>query len=117
MMHALSTFANQDAVPVSEACHEGLKLGLLFGLLAFQGPQQALASSDYASGMQSIPFIGASIGNLGDISTGFVSVRKSPCSCLCWHFNCCNTYIIIDAPSLMILSQYYNLHYPTSLIG
>lgn len=67
-----STFGNQDAVPGSEAYHEVLKLGLLFGLFTFQGPQHAMASSDFASGILSIPFI----GDLGDISTGFASVRK-----------------------------------------
>ena len=49
-----------------------LKFMVLFGLLTFQGSQPAVALSDIASGLQSIPYV----GDLGDISTGFASVRK-----------------------------------------
>lgn len=49
-----------------------LKFSTLFGFLALQGSEPAIASSDIASGLQSLPFL----GDLGDISTGFASVRK-----------------------------------------
>ena len=52
--------------------HNVLKFIVLSGLLTFQGSQPAVALSDIASGLQSIP----SVGDLGDISTGFASVRK-----------------------------------------
>lgn len=45
---------------------------LLFGFLALQGSEPAFAISDLASGLPSIPFL----GDLGDLSTGFASVRK-----------------------------------------
>ncbi|XWS38282.1 hypothetical protein CRYUN_Cryun19dG0118300 [Craigia yunnanensis] len=46
-----------------------LKFMVLFGLLTFQGSQPAVALSDIASGLHSIPYV----GDLGDISTGFAS--------------------------------------------
>ncbi|PKI56878.1 hypothetical protein CRG98_022707, partial [Punica granatum] len=49
-----------------------LKFSTLVGFLALQGSGPAIASSDIASGLQSLPFL----GDLGDISTGFTSVRK-----------------------------------------
>lgn len=49
-----------------------LKFMVIFGFLTFQGSQPAGALSDVASGLQSIPYV----GDLGDISTGFASVRK-----------------------------------------
>ena len=63
----------QGDVPVSNTSFRGyLKFFLLFGLLTLEGTQQAIAGSDFASGLQSISFL----GDLGDISTGFASVRK-----------------------------------------
>ena len=60
-------------VPVSNTSFRSyLKFFLLFGLLTLEGTQQAIAGSDFASGLQSISFL----GDLGDISTGFASVRK-----------------------------------------
>lgn len=58
-------------VPVS-ALYGYLKFVLLFGLFTLEGTQQAVAGSDFTSGLQSMPFL----GDLGDISTGFASVRK-----------------------------------------
>ncbi|KAI8569695.1 hypothetical protein RHMOL_Rhmol02G0297400 [Rhododendron molle] len=55
-------------VPVS-ALYGYLKFVLLFGLFTLEGTQQAVAGSDFASGLQSMPFL----GDLGDISTGFAS--------------------------------------------
>ncbi|XWS50033.1 hypothetical protein CRYUN_Cryun12cG0053500 [Craigia yunnanensis] len=49
--------------------HNVLKFMVLSGLLTFQGSQPAVALSDIASGLQSIPYV----GDLGDISTGFAS--------------------------------------------
>ncbi|CAL5360148.1 unnamed protein product [Camellia sinensis] len=49
--------------------HCYLKFTLLFGLFSLGGSQQAVAGSDFASGLQSISFF----GDLGDISTGFAS--------------------------------------------
>lgn len=49
-----------------------LKFVLLFGYLTLQGSHQALAGTDFASGFQSIPYL----GDFGDISTGFASVRR-----------------------------------------
>ncbi|XP_043810085.1 GDT1-like protein 1, chloroplastic isoform X3 [Manihot esculenta] len=46
-----------------------LKFVLLFGYLTLQGSHQALAGTDFASGFQSIPYL----GDFGDISTGFAS--------------------------------------------
>ncbi|OWM72111.1 hypothetical protein CDL15_Pgr017994 [Punica granatum] len=43
-----------------------LKFSTLVGFLALQGSGPAIASSDIASGLQSLPFL----GDLGDISTG-----------------------------------------------
>lgn len=49
-----------------------LNFMLLFGFLALQGTQPAVAASDFASGLLSSPYF----ADLGDISTGFASVRK-----------------------------------------
>lgn len=49
-----------------------LKFWTLCGFLSLQGSQQALAGSDISSQLQSM----ASLGDLGDISTGFASVRE-----------------------------------------
>ncbi|XP_057510571.1 GDT1-like protein 1, chloroplastic isoform X1 [Actinidia eriantha] len=60
----------QGDVPVSNTSLRGyLKFFLLFGLFTLEGTQQAIAGSDFASGLQSISFL----GDLGDISTGFAS--------------------------------------------
>lgn len=49
-----------------------IKFVMFFGLLTLQGSQTAVAAVDFASGLQSFPFL----GGLGDISRGFASVRK-----------------------------------------
>lgn len=49
-----------------------LKILLLFGFVTLQGSQPALAAPDLASGLQPIPYL----TDLGDISTGFASVKK-----------------------------------------
>ncbi|TYJ06722.1 hypothetical protein E1A91_A12G254400v1 [Gossypium mustelinum] len=49
--------------------NNALKFMALFGLLTFHDSQPAVAVSDIASGLQSIPYV----GDLGDISTGFAS--------------------------------------------
>lgn len=49
-----------------------LKLLLMSGIFTLQPTQQAFAGSDIASSLQSFSFL----GGLGDISTGFASVRK-----------------------------------------
>lgn len=49
-----------------------MKYLLMLGFLSLHISQPAVALSDIASGLQSIP----SLGYLGDISTGFASVRK-----------------------------------------
>ncbi|KAF2313400.1 hypothetical protein GH714_010781 [Hevea brasiliensis] len=46
-----------------------LKFVLLFGYLTLQGSHQAFAGTDFASGLQSLPYL----GDLGDITTGFAS--------------------------------------------
>lgn len=50
-----------------------IKFVMFSGLLILQGSQPAVAVVDFASGLQSSPFL----GDLGDISTGFASVRKT----------------------------------------
>lgn len=50
-----------------------IKFMMCFGLLTLQDSQPAVAATDFGSGLQSIPFL----GDLGDISTGFASVRKT----------------------------------------
>lgn len=50
----------------------GLKFAVLSGLLTFQGSQHAAAITEIAGGLQPASFI----GDLGDIGTGFTSVRK-----------------------------------------
>lgn len=49
-----------------------LKIMALFGCLTLQGSQPAVAASDFASGLLSNPYF----ADLGDLSTGFASVRK-----------------------------------------
>ncbi|KAK9276834.1 hypothetical protein L1049_006371 [Liquidambar formosana] len=57
-------------IPVSKRSYGSLlKFMLLFGLLTLEGSQQAVAGSDFASGLPSIPYL----GDLSDISTGFAS--------------------------------------------
>ncbi|XP_050269112.1 protein PAM71, chloroplastic isoform X1 [Quercus robur] len=57
-------------IPASDHSFGGImKFLLMFGFLTLQGSQPAVAASDIASGLQSIPFL----GDLGDISTGFAS--------------------------------------------
>lgn len=57
-------------IPVSNASlHSYLKFVLLFGLFTLEGTQQAVAGSDFTSGLQSMSFL----GDLGDINTGFAS--------------------------------------------
>ncbi|KAJ9148010.1 hypothetical protein P3X46_030109 [Hevea brasiliensis] len=46
-----------------------LKFVLLFGYLTLQGSHQAFAGTDFATGLQSLPYL----GDLGDITTGFAS--------------------------------------------
>ncbi|KAH9719325.1 protein PAM71 [Citrus sinensis] len=46
-----------------------IKFVMFFGLLTLQGSQTAVAAVDFASGLQSFPFL----GDLGDISRGFAS--------------------------------------------
>ncbi|RVW43102.1 GDT1-like protein 1, chloroplastic [Vitis vinifera] len=61
------------SIPVLDTSMGGLlKFMLVFGFLTLQDSQQAVAGSDFASGLQ----LNSYLGNLGDISTGFVSVRK-----------------------------------------
>ena len=49
-----------------------LKIMMLSGCLILQGSQPAVAASDFSSGLLSNPYF----SDLGDISTGFASVRK-----------------------------------------
>ncbi|PIA34462.1 hypothetical protein AQUCO_03700017v1 [Aquilegia coerulea] len=49
--------------------HSWLKFPMLVGLLTLLDSQQALAGSEFATGLQSITYL----GDLGDISTGFAS--------------------------------------------
>lgn len=49
-----------------------LKFVSMSGLLTLLGTQEAIAASDIATGLQATSFF----GDLGDISTGFASVRK-----------------------------------------
>ncbi|KAL9439522.1 hypothetical protein AB3S75_025058 [Citrus x aurantiifolia] len=46
-----------------------IKFVMFFGLVTLQGSQTAVAAVDFASGLQSFPFL----GDLGDISRGFAS--------------------------------------------
>ncbi|KAG9448349.1 hypothetical protein H6P81_014477 [Aristolochia fimbriata] len=68
------SFALNKSSVSNSSVHGWIKWALLFGLLDFQGSQQALAhgmqslaGGDLASGIQSY------VGDLGDISTGFAS--------------------------------------------
>jgi hypothetical protein len=49
-----------------------LKFLLIFGYLTLQGSRPAVAGTDISTALQSIPYL----GDLGDISTGFASVRR-----------------------------------------
>lgn len=49
-----------------------LKFMMLFGFLTLQGSQPAVAGSGLSSALQSISYL----GDLGEIKTGFASVRK-----------------------------------------
>jgi hypothetical protein len=49
-----------------------LKILLIFGYLTLQGSRPAVAGTDISTALQSIPYL----GDLGDISTGFASVRR-----------------------------------------
>lgn len=64
-------FVPGDIPVANPSLHGYLKFVLLFGLFTLEGTQQAVAGSDFTSGLQSMPFL----GDLGDISTGFASVR------------------------------------------
>ncbi|KAI8569694.1 hypothetical protein RHMOL_Rhmol02G0297400 [Rhododendron molle] len=88
-------------VPVS-ALYGYLKFVLLFGLFTLEGTQQAVAGSDFASGLQSMPFL----GDLGDISTGLSTVDTC-----CqygvtskWRQDCKN-YIVRNAFLLIFFSE------------
>lgn len=59
-----------------------LKFAMLIGLFTLQGSQQAIASTDFSTGLQSLPFL----GDFGDISTGFASVRKISLLTFIFHF-------------------------------
>lgn len=63
----LSDYRVQDASSFSF-----WKILLTSGFLTFLTSQQAVAGSDVASSLQSFPFL----GDAGDLSTGFASVRK-----------------------------------------
>lgn len=74
-LHSKMKTRRRNLVPEDvrvSSLHGYLKFILLFGLFTVGGTQQAVASSDFTSGLQSMPFL----GDLGDISTGFASVRK-----------------------------------------
>ncbi|XP_059662262.1 protein PAM71, chloroplastic isoform X2 [Cornus florida] len=58
-----------DVPVVNTTFRNYLMFAMLFGLFAFEDTQQAVAGSDFASGLQSLPVL----GDLGDISTGFAS--------------------------------------------
>lgn len=62
----------RDVQFVDNSAGRFLKALLLFGFLTLQGSQPALAGLDITSRLQSIPYL----SDLGDISTGFASVRK-----------------------------------------
>lgn len=49
-----------------------LKFMLVFGFLMLQDSRQAVAGSDFVSGLQ----LNSYLGDVGDIRTGFASVRK-----------------------------------------
>lgn len=53
--------------------YNGIKVTLLIGLLTFQGSQEAVADTEFSGRMQSLSYF----GDLGDINTGFASVRKA----------------------------------------
>ncbi|KAF5205621.1 Gdt1-like protein 1 protein [Thalictrum thalictroides] len=60
-------FRLQVDIKLYECCW--LKFPMLVGLLTLLDSQQALAGSEFATGFQSLPYL----GDLGDISTGFAS--------------------------------------------
>ncbi|KDP25356.1 hypothetical protein JCGZ_20512 [Jatropha curcas] len=65
-----SNLLREDQMLASTTSYGGfLKFVVLFGYLTLQGSQQAFAETDFAAGLQSLPFL----GDLGDISTGFAS--------------------------------------------
>ncbi|KAF6162100.1 hypothetical protein GIB67_008229 [Kingdonia uniflora] len=62
-------FIHEDIAASHSSFCSWLKLSILIGFLTFQGSQQALADSEFATGLQSNSYL----GDLGDISTGFAS--------------------------------------------
>lgn len=69
-MPVKNNYMKDQVVATTDSYGGLLKFALVFGFLTFQGSQQALAGTDVA--MQLNP----NIGDVGDISTGFASVRK-----------------------------------------
>ena len=73
------------AAPFDASC--GLAFATVAGMLMLQGSQQALAATQFA-GLQPADVL----GELGDISTGFASVRGTAAAFLCFrHFFLCNS--------------------------
>lgn len=79
-----------------------LKFMLLFGYLTLQGSQLAVAGTDVASGLQSIPYL----GDLGDISTGFASVRRISLHLLQLEFHYTNKVLkIVTSITVLICAS------------
>ena len=65
--------SRENHMVASAPSHGGfLKFLLIFGYLTLQGSRPAVAGTDISIALQSIPYL----GDLGDISTGFASVRR-----------------------------------------
>ncbi|XP_043714328.1 GDT1-like protein 1, chloroplastic [Telopea speciosissima] len=64
-----TSFNHKDASDFDTLFHRWMKFTVLFGLLMLQGSQQAEAGPEFASALQTFPYL----GDLGDISTGFAS--------------------------------------------
>ncbi|KAJ4950908.1 hypothetical protein NE237_027740 [Protea cynaroides] len=64
----ISSFNHEDASDSDTSFHNWLKFTLPFGLFMLQG-EQAEAGPEFASALQSFPYL----GDLGDLSTGFAS--------------------------------------------
>ncbi|KAF9586906.1 hypothetical protein IFM89_039883 [Coptis chinensis] len=68
-----TAFCLQDAVTSLMSSHTLLKFPMLIGLFTLLDSHQAMAGLEFTSGLPSLPYF----GDLGDISTGFASVRKT----------------------------------------
>lgn len=85
MCRADGIAASVDISSLDKRTQQLLKFVFLFGILTFQGVQNASATSSFMDNLQSDNFF----GDLSDISTGFTSVRKISLQLLQFAFMLC----------------------------